>query len=44
VLCDLDEFGFFEQSNKEPQALRLGKILIKFFASEHFGDFKQDWD
>ena len=44
LLCDLDEFGFFEQSDKKPQALRLSQISIKFFASEDFGNFKQNWD
>ncbi len=44
LFCDLDQFGFFEQSHKKPQALRLSQIPIKFFASEDFGNFKQNWD
>ena len=44
LLSDLDEFGFFEQSHKKPQALRLSQIPIKFLASEDFSNFKQNWD
>src|SRR5438309_10252082 len=41
LLCDLDEFGFFEQSHKKPQPLRLSQIGIEFFASEDCGNFQQ---